>query len=498
MRNLTLNPVLAIIVCCVTVAVSGCASILGPYAALESEVAVEDDRLDPLAVNDDEVNSGTPSVTPEPAVYKPEFSPSQPAGMARIPADQTESALISESSNERPAAFGAAKQQPGITDQTKVEENPFALMAREQMQQTSFDDQRTVESFASYAAARNNGATAVTFHEATPRLPTAQPCCPVPANVTIGATQLVQAYPDEYIFDGGDRDHPVHYYGGKMEGLDTEDTVAEFKDHEGGNHIKASNRVAVYAPRFGSVETISGPKMDIKVDQAIGARNTSGADTLNEDRGPDVAVTDDGPVRLDSRRSASGVELVQQPHRSKKIESIVEARKIHQGMQARSNSGPGLLQTSDQFELTIRIQEPITQKSKTGFGLSAATSQPTLTYSTYRVAATVGTEEGGRKGQIHLTKEASPLVAKPGDTITFRIDFQNVGDYNVNSVRIIDNLTPRLTYVDGSGKIEVGDGLGGDLTVVPNKEGSQTLIFELDAALTGGASGFITFEAEVR
>ena len=41
-------------------------------------------------------------------------------------------------------------------------------------------------------------------------------------------------------------------------GLDSEDTVGSFRDASGKAHTVASNRVAVYAPRFGSVRTTTG------------------------------------------------------------------------------------------------------------------------------------------------------------------------------------------------------------------------------------------------
>jgi hypothetical protein len=44
---------------------------------------------------------------------------------------------------------------------------------------------------------------------------------------------LAEQFPDEYLFDGGDREYPVHYNSGNMVGVETEDTVAEFHDHQG-------------------------------------------------------------------------------------------------------------------------------------------------------------------------------------------------------------------------------------------------------------------------
>ena len=484
---------------------------------------------------------------PQPIANTAGLNQSQPAALRP---DQEDSAvpLIEQNPFAQNPFAQTDSPETAATDESTLQENPFAVMAREEQQipdsasdaaetfgllsqsATEFDrpagdspaktfspvsnsiahtptvaaaahgagDPKDV---AGVAFTRGNAvrtASAVIVQDAQPRLPTAQPGCPVPDDCTIAASPLAQAYPDEYIFDGGDRDHPVHYYGGEMEGLDTEDTVAEFKDHEGGNHVKPSNRVAVYAPRFGAVETVSGLEIDVKVDKAAGATEVSGAGTLLEGRGMQTGITSTPASGLAARRSASGMLTSRPGHQSQASKGPALSSKADKGMEARVSSGPGLLQATDVHELSLQILEPVASKVKTGAALNASTSQATLTYSTFRVQATIGTEKGGRKGNIHITKEATPLIAKQGDTITFTIHFRNPGDYNVHDVRIIDNLTPRLRYLDDSSQIEVVDDSGGSLSVVPNKEGSQTLIFELDEPLKGGMSGTITFQAEVR
>ena len=342
------------------------------------------------------------------------------------------------------------------------------------------------------------GRTATTFRAAEPRLPSAQPGASPAASVTIAASPLAQAYPDEYIFDGGDRGNPVHYYGGTMGGLDTEDTVAEFKDHTGENHVRASNRVAVYAPRFGAVRTVTGVGIDVAINKAAGATDISGLGKLHDQRGLDVHVRNSRVSGVGTRRSASGVETAQPAHLSRGSEVLAQNRKVEQGLESKSSSGPGTLERSQVHQLNLEILEPATSSIRTGLGRTASLSQATLTRATFRVQSTVGVEEKrGRKGRIHLTKEASSLTARSGDVITFRIHFRNIGDHNVHDVRIIDNLTPRLKYVSGSGQVDLADGSGGGLSVLPNAEGSQTLEFTLDTPLHGGATGTITFQAKV-
>lgn len=479
----------------------GCASIAGSYVPLETadvSTAATTSQSEPSLADSSQVAASYPDSTV--------------AGMASLDSP------VTQTPESDPAAILDTVPSAKNTSATSKEvrhENPFAVMAREE-----------AGAFAPDAVAAAHGAHekkntlysgppldrkqpplpapvrkisyTTTFHEPTPRIPTGQPDCPVPCDVCLAECPIARAYPDEYICDGGDRAHPVHYFANEMQGLDTEDTVAEFQDHEGENHVQPSNRVCIYAPRFGTVEVISGPKMDIKIDSAINAANNAGINTISEDKGLDINVADSGSYNMAARRSASGVETAQNPQRSVRVQSAIQARKVDQGMEARETRGMGTLETTAIQELAIHVQEPITSNADTKIQQAASTSQATVTYSTYRLAATVGSEQRGRKGKLHLTKEASPLVAKPGDVITFTIRFRNIGDYNVHAVRIIDNLTPRLAYVSGSAQIEVGDENGGTLTAVPNKEGSETLIFELDEPLKGGQSGSITFEAKVR
>ena len=191
------------------------------------------------------------------------------------------------------------------------------------------------------------------------------------------------------------------------------------------------------------------------------------------------------------------METAQPIHSAAQADGVIQNAKVDQGLESRTSRGLGMLHASAIHELELVIQGVGKSNTTTAFGRTQASTQATQTYSTFRVQATLGREKGGRPGKMHITKTATPLVARTGDDITFVIQFRNTGDLNVHDVRIIDNLTPRLTYIEGTGQIAVGEEAGGDLTVVPNQEGSQTLIFELDEPLRGGQSGTITFRARV-
>ncbi len=52
------------------------------------------------------------------------------------------------------------------------------------------------------------------------------------------------------------------------------------RDHHGQPHVRASNRVAVYAPRFGSVQVVEGANSGIRVSHAIKTTEFSTAGSM--------------------------------------------------------------------------------------------------------------------------------------------------------------------------------------------------------------------------
>ena len=70
----------------------------------------------------------------------------------------------------------------------------------------------------------------------------------------------------------------------------------------------------------------------------------------------------------------------------------------------------------------------------------------------------------------------------------------NIGDLAVHDVVIVDNLTPRLEYVEDSATCN----RDGRLVEEDNGEGSLILRWELDDPLAGRTGGVVTFKARVR
>ena len=106
----------------------------------------------------------------------------------------------------------------------------------------------------------------------------------------------------------------------------------------------------------------------------------------------------------------------------------------------------------------------------------------------------VGIEDRRKPGRLEIVKLADKQIAQPGEIVSFRIEYENIGDRELKDVRIIDNLTPRLEYVADS----ASSSRPAALSVTDNGEGSVILSWSLKEPLKGKTKGFVTFKSRVR
>jgi len=303
-----------------------------------------------------------------------------------------------------------------------------------------------------------------------------------------------EIYPDEYLLDGGDRGLPVHETPSHREGLDTEDAVAEYRDTKGNPHIVPTNRVAIYSPRFGNVGTSTNLESGIAVTGSLAAVDLRRGEGMRNR----TAVSDhEQRLPLESMRTrsrADGFENQQREaaaHQSTllsqnfdlagTIEDVqnLKAPEMRQALRAkiakmRQNA---ISWTRDEFPIiraTVAGAEQVTIK--------------------YAPSEMVGIDDRRKPGRIEIVKLADRQTALPGEIVTFRIEYENVGDLPLSEINIVDNLTPRLGYVPDSGVSSRAAVLG----VTDNGEGSVILSWKLNDALPGKTRGFVTFKARVR
>ncbi|HCO26286.1 MAG TPA: hypothetical protein DIT97_25930 [Gimesia maris] len=306
---------------------------------------------------------------------------------------------------------------------------------------------------------------------------------------------VVEMYPDEYLFDGGDRENPVHYDDYSRLGLDTEDTIVEYQTHKGNHEVKKSNRVAVYAPRFAAIRSASSPLSGTSVDTLATTEDTVhgvGLDARTVITQHKQREQLEG-IRMRSR--ASGVETEQQQGAVGQTAYLGAHTKLNNLFQDTGTESTGQFDQSDEARIAYQIQAAAIW-SRTQFPVIAIRQQSAhSSKSAAKPEEYVGIEDKRKtEGNLKLVKLADKKNAEPGDIITFTIKYENVGDFDVEGIKIVDNLTPRLEYIQDSATCD----RKGRLVVEDNQEGSLILTFEVDETVKGHTGGVVTFQARVR
>ncbi len=346
------------------------------------------------------------------------------------------------------------------------------------------------------AAAPTCPPDAITSCPPEPRLPVAGPN-PFAIGVPVCDVACQPSpfhYPDEYLCDGGDRALPVHYGEDVRLGLDTEDTIAEYQVHTGEDERTQSNRVCVYAPRFAALRTVSLPHEEGTFVEVAGVDHTGYGSQVQSRKGSLLGNRSTALGDVSMRARASGLASEQLPtDASQRLKpqlhdkitntyqdfNVLHGGTFDQAAIARLNLGIGAaLVWSRELSPVIvgKIDTAVT-------GLADVTATAVTVY-----------EEQDQPGSLRLVKVADKQAAEPGDVITFSLRYDNLGGKPVSAVRIIDNLTPRLEYVEDSATCDVA----GKLIVQDNGEGSLVLIWELDEPVAPKTGGVVTFQARVR
>jgi uncharacterized repeat protein (TIGR01451 family) len=307
---------------------------------------------------------------------------------------------------------------------------------------------------------------------------------------------LAEKYPDEYLCDGGDRSTPVHYDQYSRQGLDTEDTIAEFTEHTGKERVRASNRVCIYAPRFSTIRTISRPHEGMNLNEIARVGQSVGTDQFHTRLKPSLQVRNEMSGRVLVRSRASGLESEQIQGNVSQAKRLAIHEKLLNVYQDLTFVQSGKLSTTDAARLNFGIQASLIW-SREEYPVIAAKTDVAMT-GTYEahVATIVGIDdkESDKPGNLRVVKLADKQSALPGEIVEFTIRYDNLGENTVHHIRIVDNLTPRLAYVDDSATSD----RDGRLVVQDNGEGSLVLVWELTNPLPPATGGVVTFKARIR
>lgn len=299
---------------------------------------------------------------------------------------------------------------------------------------------------------------------------------------------------DEYIHDGGDRGTKVYYSDYARFGLDVEDTIGEWNDEQGVAFVKPSTRATIYAPKFSSVRSASLPQVGVRVEKVAGhhdGRNIAGMDTKIQ---IDEATRNDEVLAMRYRNRPSGLDGDAKDdalHQNVAVERHVKLLNAHEQFRFFRD---GQLTKANTAVIGDAIAAAFDWSGDRGVVIYAHDQAGQEVQGRFTAQDYTVVEDRSKPGDLQIVKVVDKNVAKPGDELTFTIRFDNVGDRPVRNVRIVDNLSPRLKYVDGS----VDSDLDGKLDTQDNGQGSQILTFTFEEGLKGHTGGWVSFRCIVR
>lgn len=273
-------------------------------------------------------------------------------------------------------------------------------------------------------------------------VPPMMPCWPVPVYDPILGPKPT---PEECLTDGGDKGRPLGFnFDGKLGGLDPTDVGAEYTVG-GKRRVATSNQVCVCSPRF----------VIRKVELNLGSLHFAG--------GLDAFHQQTGRKTLSTKLPA---EMVSQ--RLKPIGAVGRLKLsillVHQGVASFVDvAAPQAFAKSEGLKLVGSFVEP-----------EEITSIP---------------------NELVLTKSVEPSgPVKPGDIVTFTIQYRNATRASITDLLLSDSLSGRLEYIPGSAQFDRPT----NVTTIDNEAGSVIVRFEIPGPIPPGQRGQVKFQAKVR
>ncbi len=300
---------------------------------------------------------------------------------------------------------------------------------------------------------------------------------------------------DEYLHDGGDRDgNAMVDRDWTLRGVDLEDTIVHYDTLDGRTRVSPSNRVDIYAPRFAAVRKVTGLIQSVQEEMIVGVEDT---EELNIERVslPPLAATKPieptgsiGTKRVTVFRDRwAGVPLVA----NLRAKQFSERLKPHENFEA---IRCGKIQEAEKARLAIVTEAALAWNTEQAVQVIVDNKKTLLATNVSKAQQTLMYELAPGKPHVRIIKTASKKQAQPGDIIDFTLRFDNVGDQLVGNVTIIDNLTTRLEYVDGSAQCSIDAGF----FTQENEGDSLVLRWEVDQPLKPTQGGIIRFQCRVR
>jgi len=299
----------------------------------------------------------------------------------------------------------------------------------------------------------------------------------------------------EYIYDGNDRGRRITVDSEwNIHGLDTEDTIGHFDTLGGKRLVSPSNRVTIYAPRFSAVRQVSDFTQS---NFTVGASSANQRMPLQLADGKDLASTTKQHLQLDRfsvRKRASGFIDQTRGLTAENLTVLAGARNRLAPYEQLAIIRFGKYSSAEGPRLSLGMQSANVWRDGLSLQVTADHISPVIVNDVYKVQQTESIETNDDNAILRVLKIASRLSGRPGDIIEFTIRFDNLSSRQVGNVTIVDNLTKRLEYVEGSAEST----LKANFITEPNNEGSDILRWEITDPLDNGKGGVVKFKCRVR
>lgn len=313
---------------------------------------------------------------------------------------------------------------------------------------------------------------------------------------------------EECLHDGGDRLQKAAFDGqGQLAGVDPEDTVAEYRDSAGRRQVVCSNRVCLCVPRYAAlvkqmpltgVDAVLTPmaKQLVKRDVTLTRREESL--TTNQVKKPVEAEGRMRPsenVALKSPGQLVQVKMLQADQLTLGPVEAVGTKRILQLSPAQKLVLLKQLKLPWEFSGVQRLGQYDQLKGPAVIArVKGGPEIITATVTTRDLTVCCNEAPIPPECPLVLIKCADRGSAQVGDVVTFSLRYSNVGGRPMTDVAVVDSLSGRLEYVEGSAQSD-RDAV---FTVQPNEAGSQLLRWEVTGTLQPGDSGRVRFQARIR
>jgi uncharacterized repeat protein (TIGR01451 family) len=298
---------------------------------------------------------------------------------------------------------------------------------------------------------------------------------------------------DEYIWDGGEKYPVIVDANLNIKGLALEDTLVHYDTIDGRTVVEPSNRVVIYAPRFGAVRQVTSPMGSHQDQGLVQADKPTGPIQYEEGQLAGTALQPVQPVGEIGTKLVSierGRQLPLQPFSRLRPATMQDHLLPFEDVAVIRN---GIITQSEQAEVHRGVQAAITWTTDQAVQaiLDKQFAAVEIGDQRAQVTFTVNTPNHPR---LRVIKLASTSMARPGDYVDFTIRYDNIGDQTIGNVTLVDNLTTRLEFVDGTAE----SSLAADFFTNPNDGDSLLLRWEFVNPLAAGEGGIVRFRCRVR